>query len=59
VEIQEAMAERKTAVPEDHRVEFRIGINFVDIFIDEGDIYGDGVNIAARIEPFASRFPLM
>src|SRR6476469_1353288 len=48
VEIQRAMAER--TVPEDRRIEFRIGINVGDIIIDEGDIYGDGVNIAARVE---------
>jgi len=53
-EIQRAMAERNAAVLEDRRVEFRIGINVGDIIIDEGDIYGDGVNIAARIEALAS-----
>jgi adenylate cyclase len=53
IAIQDAMTERNTAVPEDHRVEFRIGINVGDIIIDEGDIYGDGVNIAARLEPLA------
>ena len=50
MEIQRVMAERNTAIPEDHRIEFRIGINVGDIIIDENDIYGDGVNIAARIE---------
>jgi len=54
MEIQRAMAERNAAVPEDRRVEFRIGINVGDIIIDEGDIYGDGVNIAARVETLAS-----
>src|SRR5665811_528118 len=49
-----AMAERNGAVPEDRRIEFRIGINVGDIIIDEGDIYGDGVNIAARVETLAS-----
>src|SRR5450759_2220747 len=44
MEIQRAMAERNAAVPEDRRIEFRIGINVGDIIIDEGDIYGDGVN---------------
>jgi adenylate cyclase len=53
MEIQHAMAERNAVVPEDRRVEFRIGINVGDIIIDEGDIYGDGVNIAARIEGVA------
>jgi TolB-like protein/class 3 adenylate cyclase/Tfp pilus assembly protein PilF len=54
VEIQRAMAERNVAIPEDRRVEFRIGINVGDIIIDEGDIFGDGVNIAARVEALAS-----
>ena len=54
VEIQRAMAERNTAIPEDRRIEFRIGINVGDVLIDEGDIYGDGVNIAARLEALAS-----
>ena len=54
MEIQRAMAERHAAVPEDRRIEFRIGINVGDIIIDEGDIYGDGVNIAARVETLAS-----
>jgi adenylate cyclase len=55
MEIQHAMAERNASIPEDRRVEFRIGINVGDIIIDEGDIYGDGVNIAARVESLASR----
>ena len=54
MEIQRAMAERNAAIPEDRRIEFRIGINVGDIIIDEGDIYGDGVNIAARVETLAS-----
>ncbi len=54
MEIQRSMAERSAAIPEDRRVEFRIGINVGDIIIDEGDIYGDGVNIAARVESLAS-----
>ena len=53
MEIQRAMAERSAAIPEDRRVEFRIGINVGDIIIDESDIYGDGVNIAARVELLA------
>jgi adenylate cyclase len=55
IEIQRAMAARNATIPEDRRVEFRIGINVGDIIIDEGDIYGDGVNIAARLEAIASR----
>jgi len=54
LEIQRAMAERNAAIPEERRIEFRIGINVGDIIIDEGDIYGDGVNIAARVESLAS-----
>ena len=54
LDIQRAMAEGNAKIPDERRVEFRIGINVGDIIIDEGDIYGDGVNIAARIEPLAS-----
>ena len=54
MEIQRAMTERIAEIPEGRRVEFRIGINVGDIIIDEGDIYGDGVNIAARVETLAS-----
>src|ERR1700730_7805236 len=53
-EIQRAVAGRNADVPEDRRIEFRIGINVGDIIFDEGDIYGDGVNIAARVETLAS-----
>jgi adenylate cyclase len=53
MEIQRAMADRNADIPESRRVEFRIGINVGDIIIDEGDIYGDGVNIAARLEGIA------
>ncbi len=53
MEIQRGMAERGAAIPEDHRIEFRIGINVGDIISDEDDIYGDGVNIAARVETLA------
>jgi adenylate cyclase len=54
VEIQRAMAERNSAISEERRIEFRIGINIGDVLIDEGDIFGDGVNIAARLEALAS-----
>jgi adenylate cyclase len=53
VEIQRATAERNADIPGDRRIEFRIGINVGDIILDEGDIYGDGVNIAARVETLA------
>ena len=53
MEIQRILAERNVAISEDRRIELRIGINVGDIIIDEGDIYGDGVNIAARVEALA------
>jgi TolB-like protein/class 3 adenylate cyclase len=53
VDIQRGMAERNFEVPKDKRIEFRIGINVGDIIIDNNDIYGDGVNVAARLESLA------
>jgi class 3 adenylate cyclase len=53
VELQQAMTERNADVPSEKRIEFRIGINLGDVILDEGDIYGDGVNIAARLEALA------
>ena len=53
VAIQDGMAARNAGVPEDKRIVLRIGINIGDIIIDEGDIHGDGVNIAARLEGIA------
>src|SRR5215475_13783913 len=53
LETQREMAERANNIPEDRRLEFRIGINIDDIVIDDGDIFGDGVNIAARLESIA------
>src|SRR6201982_1990287 len=53
VEIQRGMADRNAEVPEDKRITFRIGINLGDIIVDGDDIYGDGVNIAARLEAWA------
>ncbi len=53
VAIQNGMAERNAEVPKDHRIVFRIGINLGDIIIDRDDIYGDGVNVAARLEGLA------
>ena len=47
------MAERNRDVPDDRRIEFRIGINLGDVIIEGDDIYGDGVNIAARLEALA------
>lgn len=53
VEVQRGMAERNVAIPKDKRIEFRMGINVGDIIIDHGDIFGDGVNVAARLENLA------
>src|SRR4030088_560834 len=52
-EIQRSMAERNTDVPQVRRIEFRIGIHVGDIIIEENDIFGDGVNIAVRLEGIA------
>src|SRR5437870_71720 len=52
-EIQRSMAERNTDVPQDKRIEFRIGIHVGDIIIADDDIFGDGVNIAVRLEGIA------
>ena len=54
VEVQREMAERNAAVPSDRRIEFRMGINVGDIIKDGRDIYGDGVNVAARLELWPS-----
>jgi adenylate cyclase len=51
--IQQGMAEREADTPEDQRIRFRIGINLGDVVADEGDLYGDGVNVAARLEQLA------
>jgi adenylate cyclase len=53
VEVQNGMAEQNASVPQDQRIEFRIGIHVGDIIIDDNDIFGDGVNIAARLEGLA------
>jgi TolB-like protein/class 3 adenylate cyclase/Flp pilus assembly protein TadD len=53
VDIQRGMGERNAAVPADKRIEFRIGINVGDIIIDGDDIFGDGVNVAARLQTLA------
>src|SRR5262245_10068959 len=53
VEIQRAMVERNTHVPQQRRIEFRIGINVGDIIVDGSDMWGDGVNVAARLEALA------
>ena len=53
VAIQRGMAERNAALPPERRIEFRIGINVGDVIIEGEDIFGDGVNVAARLEGIA------
>ena len=53
VEIQHTMGERNADVAEDRLIIFRIGINIGDIVVEDEDIYGDGVNVAARLEALA------
>ena len=53
VELQRGMAERNAPVAADKRIEFRIGINLGDVIAEGGDIFGDGVNVAARLEALA------
>jgi adenylate cyclase len=52
-EMQADLAEGNAALPPDRRIEFRIGINMGDIVVENGDIFGDGVNVAARLEGLA------
>jgi len=51
--IQRAMPERNADVPEDRRIEYRVGINLDDVIVEGDDLFGDGVNIAARLEGIA------
>src|SRR5215831_10120831 len=51
--IQSGMADRNRTAPESGRIEFRIGINLGDVIVEGEDIYGDGVNVAARLESIA------
>src|SRR5215475_5556066 len=53
IEVQQGMRERNTDIPPEKRIEFRIGINLGDVIIEGRDLYGDGVNIAARLEGLA------
>ena len=52
-EIQREMARRNAGTPQERRIEYRIGINIGDVIVDGDDIYGDGVNVAARLEALA------
>src|SRR5215469_14583807 len=53
VEIQRAMIDRNIGVPDDKRISFRIGINLGDVIVEPEDVYGDGVNLASRLEALA------
>ena len=53
VGIQQGMADRNADQPEDHRMDFRIGVNLGDVIVEDDDIHGDGVNVAARLEGLA------
>ena len=53
VDVQREMRSRNAAIPEERRIEFRIGINLGDVIVEGDDIFGDGVNVAARIESVA------
>ena len=53
VEIQRSMAERNTGEPEDSRILYRVGINLGDVLFEDGDVFGDGVNVASRLEGLA------
>src|SRR5438552_2208957 len=52
-EIQRGMRDRNTNVPQERRIEFRIGVNLGDVIVEDEDIFGDGVNVAARLESIA------
>jgi len=53
IDVQRGMAERNAGIPRDKRIDFRIGINVGDVIIDGADIFGDGVNVAVRLEGIA------
>ena len=53
IEIQDEIAERNTTVPEDERMQFRIGVNLGDVVVEDNNLYGTGVNIAVRLEQLA------
>jgi adenylate cyclase len=53
VEVQRGMIDREPEVPDERRIRFRVGINLGDVIVEEHDIFGDGVNVAARLEALA------
>ncbi len=55
VEVQTKVAELSAAEPDDQRIEYRVGVNLGDVIVDGDDIYGDGVNVAARLQEIAER----
>jgi adenylate cyclase len=54
LEIQRQMIERNAAIPAQQRLEFRIGVNLAEVVFEDGDVFGDGVNVAARLESLAN-----
>ena len=52
-EFQRGMRDRNAGIPQDRRIEFRIGVNLGDVIVEGKDIFGDGVNVAARLESIA------
>src|SRR5688572_18369839 len=53
IDVQRGMVERNLGIPPDKRLDFRVGVNVGDIIIDDDDIFGDGVNVAARLQEVA------
>ena len=53
VEVQRGMIDREPEVPDERRIKFRIGVNLGDVIVEEHDIFGDGVNVASRLEALA------
>jgi len=55
VEVQREMVDRNIETPDDMRITFRVGVNLGDVIVGDDDIYGDGVNVAARLEALAEQ----
>jgi adenylate cyclase len=53
IEMQRGMVDREPEVPDERQIKFRIGINLGDVIVEDHDIFGDGVNVAARLEALA------
>jgi adenylate cyclase len=54
IAVQEGMQKRNSEIPEERRIEFRIGVNLGDVIVQDDDVFGDGVNVAARLEGLAT-----